>query len=250
VGEMLGGLYFRMKGNVSLGITAEFVSLIKSRDDPNYEIFITPRAKRWFKLFNFFFHGRINSIFSFRIDLQKRLDYLIKKEQVDNLVELGSGFSLRGLLFPNYSKYIEIDFPEVIRMKKDILLQNDLSFGKNHFFLGKDLLKSFNFPRKGKTLFFAEGVVSYFSPKELEQFTLKLNKVMKKSDIFIYNLMWKKHKEFLYRFIRNFFGFLLRSRSYSHFSSEKEAKDYFLSRGFSECSLLRGKTVNFLRVVK
>jgi O-methyltransferase involved in polyketide biosynthesis len=242
-----------MKGNKKIGITAEFVSIIKSQNNPDYGYFVSSKSRRLFNFFSFFFKKTLYDTFQARLRLSNAFDSLVFSFPSKNIVDLGAGFSLRGF---NTAKknYFDVDFPEIIDYKKKVLLaickDKKRTFPKNYHLIKSDLLKSYSISRRGKSIFFAEGVISYFNPDEFAGFVKNLLYTMKKGDIFLYNERWEHNKNISYRIIRGILSLISRSRSNLHFRSEEEAKKYFLAKGFSKVIFIKKEEWNFIKLVK
>ena len=73
---------------------------------------------------------------------------------------------------------------------------------------------------------------------------------MKHNDIFVYNEKWSQNNRLSYGLLRGFMSILSRSKSYSHFNSEEEAKKYFLNVGFSRVIFLEKGGFNLIKLSK
>lgn len=242
-----------MKGNKKIGITAEFVSIIKAKENPEYNYFVSSRARFIYSFFNLFFKKTIEKTLISRLELSKGFDQLIFSLPSKNIVDLGAGYSLRG--FNSKQKvYFDLDFPEIISNKKNILLRickdKNKKFPKHYHLIRADLLKNYFVKRTGRSIFFAEGVLSYFNQVAFDTFIARLHKVMHKGDTFIYNERWMHNPNRSYRFIRKFLSLISKSSSYLHFSNQEEAKEYFEKQGFSKCYFLKKGEWDFIKIIK
>jgi len=111
-------------GNHKISITAEFVSLIKSRTDEKFNYFVSNKTRKYYKLIsNVFSKSSIDKIFQNRLALSNEFDEFIEKNNFETIVEFGSGFSLRGFEYSLKNKngiYIDTDFAEVIKTQNQI----------------------------------------------------------------------------------------------------------------------------------
>jgi O-methyltransferase involved in polyketide biosynthesis len=244
-----------MKGNTKIGITAEFVAIMKAKEDKNYHYFISKKAKRLYKIFNALFGRTLNKTFESRLLLSKQFDKLVYSESPKNIIDLGAGFSLR-CFNEDKINYFDLDFPKVIETKKEILSgickKEKKIFPPNYHLISADLLNKYSIKRNGKSVFFAEGVLSYFNKSEFDSFVKSLFNSMNRNDIFIYNERWEaSHTNTLtYKFFRAFLSFISKSKSFRHFQSEEEIKDYFYEAGFSKVNLLAKGGFKFVKLTK
>jgi len=242
-----------MDGNKKVGITAEFVAIIKSKEDKNYSFFVSPRARRLFNIFNFLFKKTLAKTFDSRLELSNCFNKIISFESPKNIINLGAGFSLEGLRSRGVN-YYDFDFPQVIALKKDVLKRICKTSGQKipnkYHLIGGDLLREYSVKKRGKSVFFAEGVASYLNQEEFDCFILNVYRNMKKGDIFIYNEKWSKKNLVSYGLLRGLMSFLSRSRAYSHFKSEEGAEKYFLNVGFSHVTFLEKGGFNLIKLTK
>jgi len=242
-----------MKGNQKIGITAEFVAIIKSKENSDYLLFVSTKTKRLFIVFNFIFRGVLSNIFQSRLELSSCMKRLIYSEKPRNIFNLGAGFSLDGFNSKNVN-YYDLDFPKVINLKKFFLEKICSSKGRissrRYHLIESDLLKDYFVKKKGKSVFFAEGVASYLNQEEFHKFIQNIFRNMKSKDVFIYNERRSKERSLSYGILRGFMSLLSRSKSYTHFTSEENAKNYFLDFGFSQVVFLEKRGFNILKLVK
>lgn len=242
-----------LRGNKKVGITAEFVAIMKSKENPDYSFFVSSKARRLFNLFNFFFKKTLIKTSKSRLELSNCFNSLVFSEKPKNIFNLGAGFSLEGF----YSKsinYYDLDFPEVIRFKKNMLKKickfGDKQMPKNYHLEGIDLLKNYSVKGEGKSVFFAEGVASYLNHEAFDKFISNIFKNMKKKDIFIYNEKWSNQNLVSYSLLRAFMSLLSRNKSYTHFTSEENAKEYFRDKGFSQVTFFETEGFNIIKLEK
>jgi O-methyltransferase involved in polyketide biosynthesis len=87
----------------------------------------------------------------------KLIDKLLAKTGINQVLEIASGYSSRGLIFAQNSnaKYIELDLPDVAKLKT-IILSNIASIPDNLHIIGGNALRNSDL----------EGLSKYFSPNE------------------------------------------------------------------------------------
>lgn len=119
---------------------------------------------------------------------QKKFDNIVNKYISDNpgctVIELGCGFNTRFWRIENKKcKYIEIDLPEVIELKKELLLNH-----LNYQLIGCSVLDTSwieEVTSKGKSnfLFIAEGLFMYLTEPEVASFLKEIAQMFHHSQI-------------------------------------------------------------------
>ena len=109
----------------------------------------------------------------------------IKKNPKGLVVSLGCGFDTR---YWRVSKepwnYIELDLPEVIEAKKEVLGDNNVEYEMiGCSVLDKDWIEQIASKQKEKVLFLAEGLFMYLPEKDVVQLFKRLAKTFSKSQI-------------------------------------------------------------------
>src|SRR3989344_2043890 len=180
--------------NHQISITAEFVSLIKSRSNDKYNYFVSNKTRNIYKFVSSIFsENEIEKIFRNRLALSIEFDEFIKKNNFETIVEFGAGYSLRGFEYSLKNKdeiYIDTDFVEVVEVKKQILLNIckdfNIIYPDNYILLSADVLsddiaEKLNPYLKNKNLFLAEGLTPYFNFKEYSKFLSQIRSFFEQS---------------------------------------------------------------------
>ena len=236
-------------GNHQISITAEFVSLIKSKNNPKYYYFVSNKTKKisWF-LSKIFSKRKMAEIFSNRIKISDEFDKFLERNNFDCVVEFGCGYSLRGFEYSlknEKSLYIDTDFSEVVKTKKQILdticEKENIKFPKNYLLISLDVLKNNIFRNldrllKKKNLFFAEGLTPYFSEEEYLKFITQIQPfVSSKNNVFFSQENFLKKSSITYKILRKLVVFLTKNRSYLKFETKEDLINYLKQKGFEDC---------------
>jgi|WetSurMetagenome_2_1015567.scaffolds.fasta_scaffold40997_2 O-methyltransferase involved in polyketide biosynthesis len=237
-------------GNHRIGITAEFVSLIKSGADRRYDYFVSNKTKKIYKLVSTVFPKKsIENIFQNRLALSKEFDeFIIKNNNFETVVEFGSGYSLRGLEYALKNKgktYIDTDFEEVIGAKKqalnEICEKYKIILPGNYVILPIDVLnddigKKLEKCLKNKNLFLAEGLTSYFSLEEYSKFLSQLHPFLEQpQNVFFSQENFLKKRPAVYRALRKLVAILTKNRSYIKFETKDDLIKFLIDKGFRDC---------------
>lgn len=240
---------FSNMGNHQISITAEFVSLIKSRTDEKYNYFVSNKTRKLYKLIsNVFSKNVMDKIFQNRIGLSNEFDGFIGKNNFEAIVEFGCGYSLRGFEYSLKNKdriYIDTDFLEVVDAKKQILFNickdSNIVYPNNYVLLSVDILtddiaKKLNPYLKNKNLFLAEGLTPYFNFKQYSKFLRQIRPFLKQSQnvFFSQENFLKKHST-VYKVLRKFVGFLTKNSSDLKFETKDDLIKFLNNEGFDDC---------------
>ncbi|MDE1970933.1 MAG: hypothetical protein KGI50_05155 [Patescibacteria group bacterium] len=218
-----------MKNRVS--ITAEFAALIKAKDNPDYLYFVSPKTRYISTIVSFIFSKQfLDKIFRWRQQLTKEIDSIVERERPNLIVDLGSGYSLRGYTFCRKNLdlvYIDTDLPDVISNKLQILNKiNRIKRVENPSNLHLTVLDVLNDDlqniisisnSRAKILILAEGLTSYFSLNQLQIFFDNIYKVLKTfpEAVFYSNEKMKEPGGILYKFIRKMLSIFTHSTGHS-----------------------------------
>lgn len=230
-------------GNNKIGITAEFVSIIRSKDDPKNLYFVSPKTKR---IYNFakrlFSENKLKDIFDWRLKLSQIIDEKVSAYKPEQILELGCGYSLRGfnLCLQNSDLvYIDSDLENLVTKKRQVIkeicktenmivpvnyhLISINVLGNNFFEKIKDLLLT-----NKKTLIIAEGLTSYFSNEEFEIFLKNIKSFLKNfsNAEFYSHESLSRPKGIAYKILRSFVSLITRTKNPRQFKSATEFKDY------------------------
>lgn len=223
-------------GNHQISITAEFVSLIKSRKNEKYNYFVSNNTRKLYKLIsNVFSKNAIDKIFQNRLALSNEFDTFIEKNNFETIVEFGCGYSLRGFEYSLKNKeviYVDTDFDEMTKAKKQILINicKDLNilYPDNYILLAVDVLndnlvEKLNPYLKNKNLFLAEGLTPYFNFKEYSKFISQIRLFLKQSqNVFFSQENFLKKHSVVYKILRKFVGMLTKNRSDIKFETKDD----------------------------
>lgn len=230
--------------NNKIGITAEFVSIMREKNDPKNRYFVSSRGRRLYNAARTVFSKKkIHEIFEWRLKLSKEFDKKINMEKPVQIIDLACGYSLRGFtlcLKDSNLVYVDSDLPAVISQKKAILdkmcCNENIIFPKNYVLISADVLRENLFQKfdgylgsEKKTLITAEGLTSYFSLDEFSIFVRNMSSLLENfsSAEFYSHENIEQPKGFVYKFLREIFvSFLTRSQGRQGFSDEEEFKKY------------------------
>lgn len=261
----------KMEGNRKLGLTAEMAALIRAekKSDTYSHYFVTPRVKRIYSVVGWIFpRSTIQRIFDRRSKLSDEIHKLVEQYKPEQVIELASGSSVFGLEYSQKHPqvvYIETDMEDVIRKKKGILEQildsENLRANPNHILvpvdvLSDDIYKALQkYVRKGKrTVVIAEGLTSYLDEEQYTTFMDNIVELLGK----IGGGSYLSHEAIKGKMTSGFGGKLLRgivsaltgSKSYQHFCSTSELKDYFAKRGFEETRHIDGNSGSYVYLME
>jgi len=237
-----------------IGITAEFASIIKSESDPRYLYFVSPKALRIYRWFQVLVpKNLLKNIFTWRQNLSKALDLIIDKQKPLQVIDLGSGYSLRGFnlcLSDGSLVYIDSDLSNVTSRKIQIL---NLLCGKENIKFPQNLhLRTINvlsddiysevkdyIDMNKKTLILAEGLTSYFNSLELEIFFKNIQNLMglMPNITFYSNERLAEPKGFLYKFIRKILSYVTRSQNSHRFKTSDEFIRFLANLKILDCKI-------------
>jgi len=235
--------------NHQISITAEFVSLIKSRSNDKYNYFVSNKTRNIYKFVSSIFsENEIEKIFRNRLALSIEFDEFIKKNNFETIVEFGAGYSLRGFEYSLKNKdeiYIDTDFVEVVEVKKQILLNIckdfNIIYPDNYILLSADVLsddiaEKLNPYLKNKNLFLAEGLTPYFNFKEYSKFLSQIRSFLEQSQnvFFSQENFLKKHST-IYKVLRKFVSFLTKNSSNLKFETKDDLIKFLNGEGFNNC---------------
>ena len=236
-------------GNHQISITAEFVSLIKSRTNEKYNYFVSNKTRKLYRLIsNVFSKNVIDKIFQNRLALSNEFDAFIENNNFETITEFGAGYSLRGFEYSLKNKnaiYVDTDFAEVIETKKQILFDickdSDIIYPENYILLSMDVLsdniaKKLNPYLKNKNLFLAEGLTPYFNFNEYSKFLDQIRPFLKQSQniLFSQENFLKKHSA-VYKLLRKFVGLLTKNSSNLKFETRDDLIKFLANEGFTDC---------------
>lgn len=236
-------------GNHQISITAEFVSLIKSRKNEKYNYFVSNKTRNLYKLIsNVFLKNALDKIFQNRLVLSDEFDEFIEKNNFETIVEFGCGYSLRGFEYSLKNKdkiYVDTDFDVVIEAKKQILINickdSNITYPDNYILLSADVLsddvvKKLNPYLKDKNLFLAEGLTPYFNFKEYSEFLSQIRPFLQWSQnvFFSQENFLKKHSA-VYKVLRKFVALLTKNSSHLKFETKEDLIKFLNNEGFGDC---------------
>ncbi|MEI6850190.1 MAG: class I SAM-dependent methyltransferase, partial [archaeon] len=194
------------------------------------------------------------------IKLSRKLDELLLNYKPEQIIELAAGYSTRGLRMTLKNKklvYIESDFSSVMSNKrrffKKIESNEKIRLSKNHHLSIIDVLKDDLVKKLGKllnkekrTLIISETLNSYLSPEEYAHVVNQINALAEDFDEFVY----LSHQGtgmlsgILGKLLLFYRDRISKTRSYVHFSNQKEIKNYFKGKGFSNIKVITDKSVS------
>lgn len=237
--------------------TAEMVSLIRSEtgQDTLNKIFVSKSTYRKYGLIKKLLPDKkIKELFMKRISLSKEIDKQIKKYKPKQVIELASGYSLRGYYLTKKNKnliWIDTDLSQVIERKKKIMMKNSLSFPENYHLISHDIFQNNLYEKTNKylnkkkpTLIIAEGLISYLNEKEFELLIKNISLFFTKSkgSFLSHEKPIGKNKQItsgsIGSLLRKYITLVTKRKSQRHFNSEKELIDYFRKKGFSKVKIL------------
>ena len=236
--------------NHKISITAEFASLIKSRDNENYKYYVSNKTRIIYNILTTIFSKiSIENIFHHRLLLSNEFDEFIKNDNLGNdsfntIVEFGCGYSLRGFEYSLINKdklYVDTDFKDVIEKKRHMLnticADHSITFPDNYILLDIDVLKDDIYEKlkdyvKHKSLFLAEGLTPYFSIKEYLIFIDKIKPLLKKSkNTFFSQENFLRRQSFTYIILRKFLVIVTNNKSYIKFKTKEDLVRFLNEQG-------------------
>ncbi len=238
-----------MKNKIS--ITAEFASLIKSDLDPNNLYFVSKKTQMIGHILVWILPNKlVRNIYSWRLELSKIFNSILEKENPGQVIDLGAGYSLRGLNESRKNKdlvYIDSDFKDVILRKEQVLVslcrKEGFEFPPNLHPLDIDVLKD-NLSSKiknqvlpaPKTLVIAEGLTSYFDIDEFKAFleNIKSLRAYLSDGIFYSHEKFEEPRGTLYKVIRKTLSIFTHTQRGHNFKSQREFMDFLKSCGINE----------------
>lgn len=228
------------KGNEKISVTAEFVSIMRAKNDPRNLYFVSPKGQKLFNLTKkVFSEKKLNTIFEWRLRLSKIFDEKIKKDKPEQVIDLAAGYSLRGFNECLKNKdilYVDVDFGSVLSRKKMILdlicKKENILFPENYLFIPINILENDIFVKmknivsvSKKTLIVAEGLTSYFNLREFQIFLNNINFLISNFDHveFYSHESIEQPKGFIYFVLRYMFVSLLtKSKRRASFKSRND----------------------------
>jgi len=247
-------------GNEKISITAEFVSIIRSKDDQKNLYFVSKKGQKLYNLTkNILSEKKLKYIFEWRLNLSKIFDEKIISYKPEQVIELAAGYSLRGFnkcLGDKNIIYIDTDFENVLIKKRQILeslcIRENISFPNNYFLVPINVLENNIYEkisgivsRDRKTLIIAEGLTSYFG---LDEFKIFLKNIQE----FIHNFSFgefyshenvKQPKGIVYFLLRKFFiTFLTKSKSRNNFKNIEEFNLFLSEEKIDKFDISENKT--------
>lgn len=151
----------------------------------------------------------------------------IKENPEGLVVSLGCGFDTRyWRVFKNPWNYIEIDLPEVIEAKKEVLEDSVVYEMLGYSVLDVDWIEQIALRQKGKVLFLAEGLFMYLPEVDVVQLFKRLSGSFFKSQI-VFEVVHKKYTS-------GFWKSVVESKMKRHAGSEAGASFNFGIRSANE----------------
>ncbi len=242
-------------GNKNISLTAEFVSIMRSAHDPRNLYFVSEKNLKLFKFIKKIIPSKIiNNIFNWRLSLSELFRNKISTLESDQIVDLASGYSLRGFdecLKNKNIIYIDIDFENVVSQKRrglELICQKEnILFPGNYFLVAGDVLKDNIFDKirnyistDRQTLFIAEGLTSYFSLEEFGVFLRNTKGLLNNfvSGEFYSNEELTAPKGAFYFFIRSFIlPIITKSKRRKKFSTIEDFKLFLKSQGVDSAEI-------------
>jgi len=229
-----------MNGNKEVGITGELSALIKLKENKDYSYFITWKSKMLYSFLNVIFPKKVNHIMSWRLNLSKEFDKMVKGHKI--IIDLGAGYSLRGfeLCKDNLDvNYFDVDFNNIIKTKESILKkicrEKQINLPNNYKLISGDILnkQTWNILNKISSkkdiILISEGVVSYFSYNEFNSFMVNIKEFLKthKKATFFSHDKTTPDESMAYKIIRLFISLITINKAKEGFKSKKELASYF-----------------------
>ena len=237
-------------GNERIGLTSEFVALIKSKENNQYEYFVSDKTRKIYSAFKKIFpEESLKRIFEDRLNLSRKFEDKITTTEQKNIIELGCGYDLKGFNLcrenPNIS-YVDLDFERVINHKKRTLERicenENITFPKNYHLIPMNVIRNDLYSNvanliEGRTLVIAEGLTSYFDKEQFEAFIMNIKRFLEKSQDseFFSHEQLKAKQNATYTILRNMIKVITLNRSHQRFRNEANLENYIKQKGFSEC---------------
>lgn len=235
------------KGNEKISITAEFVSIIRSFEDPKNLYFVSQKGQ---KLYDFtkriISEKSLKDIFEWRLNLSRIFDEKIVNYKPEQVIDVAAGYSLRGFNICQKNKsilYIDADFESVLIRKRHILNvlcdKECIDFPNNYHFVPLNVLENDIYGKlkkilseDKKTLIIAEGLTSYFNLAEFKLFLKNIKELLNhfSSAEFYSHENINKPKGIIYFLLRKLFiSFLTKSKGRAGFESTIELSRFLKS---------------------
>jgi len=229
--------------NNKIGITAEFVSIIRSKDDPKNLYFISPKVQRIYSFIKILIsEDKFKEIFDWRLKLSQIINQKILTDNPEQIIEFGCGYSLRGFNLCLENKnlvYIDSDLDDIICKKKKIIniicKKENIKFPENYHLVSIDVLKNEIFEKtkdiissEKKTLALAEGLTSYFNDVEFETFLKNVRGFLDHfpNSEFYSNESISNPKGFIYPVLRYFISLITKTKGHNKFKTASEFEEY------------------------
>lgn len=230
-----------------IGFTAECVALMRSERDAKYAYFVSPWCRFVFRAVKTLVPRRkIGEIIAWRLRLSDQFDGKIAQEEPEQIIDLASGYSLRGLELCSQNptmRYIDSDLPDVVARKKVILNKlcatEGIALPKNYTLVPVDVLDRSNVDqladlvqRNKRTLIIAEGLTSYFDEHELTTFMANITMLLDRlSDAqFFSHIDVSRPKGSVYHVLRTLVAWLTGTKKRKRFVSVDEFVSFMRSR--------------------
>ena len=249
-----------MKNKVS--ITAELAASIKAERDPAYTKFVSKKTNYILSVARFFLPNKfLTDLFRWRNELTIRFDSILEREKPDQIIDIGSGYSLRGynLIRKNPDViYIDTDLLDVTRRKKKIIediSENQLNQYRNLHLLSIDVLKD-NIQsqiqdligKDKKTVLLAEGLTSYFQEGELKIFFENISNILRTlpGAVFYSNLKLNKSRNVLYRIIRKILAVMTGTWGAYGFKNKNDFRNFIETNWPMNCQFVDDNLENII----
>jgi hypothetical protein len=251
---LLRNIKLNYMGNNKISITAEFVSIIRSKDDSKNLYFVSPKTQSIYNYIKKLIpESKLKEIFDWRLKLSKIIDEKILITNPEQIIEFGAGYSLQGFNLCTKNSdlvYIDSDFNNVIFQKKKILEticeKESIEFPQNYHLIGIDVLNDDIFEKikklissEKKTLVLAEGLTSYFNDTEFQIFFTKIMNFLShfSNSEFYSNESISKPNSIIYSLLRLFISLLTRTKGHKKFKSSAEFEEYLRNINISEIKI-------------
>jgi hypothetical protein len=236
-------------------ISAEIAAYLKFKgaEDPFGAVFASPLIRLFCSVMLLILPPKIrDQLIDRRIAVYVAITSEINKSNSTCVIDLGAGYSTRGMLKcrkqPEIA-YIDIDLPEVIRKKREVLRSICASEGKrmptnyhliSHDFHLADQLSFFANIHCDTGLIVAEAVLPYLSKNEVDRLLIAIQMIRaNKIEFLSHELFGTDH------FVSGKWGsifrvimrFLTGVRSHTRFSSPQDARAQLITLGFKEVTL-------------
>ncbi len=244
-----------------ISITAEAVSFFRYKENKDQfsKLFVTKRINFIYKIISLLAPKLAKNISKRRVELSNLIEKEIIKNKPMQIIELASGFSTLGLRLPRKDKkinYIELDLPNVIKRKKQVLEKNKIKINKNHHLvsidlISQDLLKKIkpHISKSKKTVIFSEGLNPYLSNEEHDFLSKNILSVLNylRNGTYLSQDSIKKKRGLMFsgkrgKFLDILFRGKMGSKPNRHFKNEGECTSYFKKIGFRKVKILHNNS--------